>query len=117
MVRLAQDTIAVAEPALEHSPALTSEDLVAIASTASMEHLGAIAGRVSVDEAVTSVLVDRGDAKVLSKVAENQGAEFADAAFLKLVEKKRGPTYRYRRLSSSVRICLRRQLRRCCRFF
>ncbi|MFC6657253.1 DUF2336 domain-containing protein [Roseibium salinum] len=89
MVRLAQDTIAVAEPALEHSPALTSEDLVAIASTASMEHLGAIAGRVSVDEAVTSVLVDRGDAKVLSKVAENQGAEFADAAFLKLVEKAR----------------------------
>lgn len=89
MVKLAQDTIAVAEPALEHSPALTSEDLVAIASSASMEHLGAIAGRVSVDEAVTSVLVDRGDAKVLSKVAENQGAEFADAAFLKLVEKAR----------------------------
>jgi len=54
-----------------------------------MEHLGAIAGRETVDKAVTTVLVDRGDTAVLSKVAENQGAEFADASFLKLVEKAR----------------------------
>ncbi len=89
MVKLANDAISVAEPVLEHSPALTSEDLVAIASSASMEHLGAIAGRKTVDKAVTEVLVDRGDAKVLSKVANNHGAEFADASFLKLVEKAR----------------------------
>jgi len=89
MVTLAKDTIAVAEPVLENSPALTSEDLVAIASSASMEHLGAIAGRQTVDKAVTTVLVDRGDSAVLSKVAENQGAEFAEDAFLKLVEKAR----------------------------
>jgi len=89
MVKLAQDSIAVAEPVLENSPALTSEDLVAIASSASMEHLGAIAGRETVDKAVTSVLVDRGDSAVLSKVAENKGAEFADDSFLKLVEKAR----------------------------
>jgi uncharacterized protein (DUF2336 family) len=89
MVKLAQDSISVAGPVLENSPALTSEDLVAIASSASMEHLGAIAVRETVDKAVTSVLVDRGDTTVLSKVAENKGAEFADASFLKLVEKAR----------------------------
>jgi len=89
MVKLAQDTIAVAMPVLENSPVLTSEDLVVIASSASMAHLGAIAGRQTVDKAVTTVLVDRGDTSVLSKVAENQGAEFADDSFLKLVEKAR----------------------------
>ena len=45
MVKLAQDAFPVAGPVLENSPALTSDDLVAIASSASMEHLGAIAGR------------------------------------------------------------------------
>ncbi|WP_298986254.1 DUF2336 domain-containing protein [uncultured Roseibium sp.] len=89
MVKLASDKIDVAEPVLEHSTVLTSEDLVSIASSASMDHLGAIAGRKCVDKSVTEVLVDRGDSKVLSKVANNQGAEFADASFLKLVEKAR----------------------------
>jgi len=87
MVRLAHDTFKVAEPVLKNSPALTSEDLASIASTASMEHLGAIADRKTVDKAVTTVLVKRGDSKVLSKVAENQGAELADSSFLELVEK------------------------------
>ena len=89
MVKLAKDKISVAAPVLEHSPALTSEDLVEIASTASMEHLGAIAGRKTVDKAVTTVLVDRGDSMVLTKVAGNKGAEFEEASFLKLVEKAR----------------------------
>nr|WP_319383169.1 DUF2336 domain-containing protein [uncultured Roseibium sp.] len=89
MVKLANDSISVAEPVLENSPALTSEDLVDIASNASMAHLGAIAGRKTVDKAVTTVLVDRGDSKVLKRVAENEGAEFAESSFLKLVEKAR----------------------------
>lgn len=89
MVKLAQDSFPVAEPVLENSPALTSEDLVTIASSASMKHLGAIAGRDTVDKAVTTVLVNRGDTSVLSKVAENEGAEFAEGSFLKLVEKAR----------------------------
>lgn len=89
MVKLARDTIAVAEPVLENSTALTSEDLSAIASSESMAHLGAIAKRQSVDEEVTNALVDRGDSTVLSKVAENKGAQFADSAFMKLVEKAR----------------------------
>ncbi|MEM5581809.1 MULTISPECIES: DUF2336 domain-containing protein [unclassified Roseibium] len=89
MVKLAQDEISVAQPVLENSPVLTSEDLVKIATSASMEHLGAIACRESVSAEVTTVLVDRGDAALLSKVAENKGARFADASFLQLVEKAR----------------------------
>ena len=89
MTTLAQDEISIAEPVLENSPALTSDDLVEIASSASMEHLGVIAGRKSVDEAVTTVLVDRGDSAVLTKVTENEGAEIAGSSFLKLVEKAR----------------------------
>ncbi|MES0882377.1 DUF2336 domain-containing protein [Roseibium sp. SCP14] len=89
MVKLAKDKISVAGPVLEHSQALTSQDLVEIASTASMAHLGAIAGRKTVDKAVTTVLVDRGDSMVLTKVAGNKGAEFEEASFLKLVEKAR----------------------------
>lgn len=89
MVGLAKDTILVAEQVLENSPALHSEDLVEIASTASMEHLGAIAGRSEIDRKVTSVLVDRGDNKVLRRVASNEGAEFAEESLLKLVEKAR----------------------------
>ncbi|PVB61597.1 DUF2336 domain-containing protein [Labrenzia sp. 011] len=92
MVKLAQDTLVVAEPVLEQSPVLSSEDLVTIARTASMEHLGVIAGRETIDKSVTSVLVDRGDARVLSKVTENKGAHFADASFLTLVEKARTNT-------------------------
>lgn len=89
MVSLAKDKISVAEPVLENSPSLTTDDLVEIASSASMDHLGAIAVRKTVDKAVTSVLVDRGDSRVLTRVAENEGAEFAESSFLKLVEKAR----------------------------
>lgn len=87
MLELAKDTLAVAEPVLTKSPVLKSEDLVEIASSASMDHLEAIAVRVPIEEAVTSVLVDRGDPSVLSKVAANEGAEIADNSFMTIVDK------------------------------
>ena len=43
--------------------------------------------RVPIEEAVTTVLVDRGDAGVLSKVAGNEGAEINDTSFMTLVDK------------------------------
>lgn len=88
-MELATDKFEIAEPVLEKSPVLTSDDLVQIASSASMEHLGAIAGRDQVDESVTRVLVDRGDSDVLAKVAENEGALFDQGSFLQLVERAR----------------------------
>lgn len=87
MLELAKDTLSVAEPVLTNSPVLKSEDLVEIASSASMDHLEAIAVRVPIEEAVTSVLVDRGDPSVLSKVAANEGAEIADNSFMTIVDK------------------------------
>jgi len=87
MLLLAQDTFSVAGPVLSNSPVLATQDLVSIASGASMKHLGAIAGRETVEQSVTSVLVDRGDTTVLSRVAQNQGADFADASFLTLLKR------------------------------
>lgn len=87
MLHLAQDSVPVAKPVLQNSPVLLPQDLVSIASKASMEHLGAIATRERVEQAVTSILVDRGDQTVLSKVAENKGADFADSSFVQLLNK------------------------------
>ena len=71
--------IAVAEPLLLHSPRLSDADLVANATTKSQEHLFAIAQRLKLSEPVTDVLVERGDRRVLHKVAANKGARFSPA--------------------------------------
>lgn len=84
---LAKQDLETAAPVLQYSPVLQSDDLAAIAATASMGHLGIIAGRSNLAQDVTTVLVDRGDQDVLSKVAANLTASFADASFVKLVEK------------------------------
>ena len=60
--RLAKDDdIAVAGPVLTQSPRLPETDLVEIAKTKSQAHLLAISGRTGIAEAVTDVLVRRGD--------------------------------------------------------
>ncbi|MCY1705545.1 DUF2336 domain-containing protein [Pannonibacter sp. SL95] len=87
--RLAEDTIAVAQPMLESSPVLTTSDLVSIATTGSMDHLGAIADRRPLEAEVTSVIVDRGSSSVLAKVAGNDAAKFTADTFDRLVEKAR----------------------------
>ncbi|NBN63342.1 DUF2336 domain-containing protein [Microvirga tunisiensis] len=86
---LAKDDFSVAQPMLENSPVLTTSDLVDIASTGSMDHLGAIADRRPLEEEVTSVIVDRGSSSVLAKVAGNEAARFSANAFDLLVEKAR----------------------------
>ncbi|HVY59368.1 MAG TPA: DUF2336 domain-containing protein [Xanthobacteraceae bacterium] len=79
------DEISVAGPVLSRSPQLDDDDLVANASTKSQDHLYAIAQRRSLSEAVTDVLVNRGNRKVVHSVALNAGARFSDAGFGKLV--------------------------------
>jgi uncharacterized protein (DUF2336 family) len=88
-VKLAEDTIEVAKPVLEASPVLESEDLETIAQSGSMEHLEVIASRDSLEENVTSVLVDRGNNETLTKVAGNKEAHLASETFQRLVEKAR----------------------------
>jgi len=84
------DAIAVAGPVLNHSPRLDDDDLVRNASTKSQDHLHAIAQRQSLSEAVTDVLVERGDQRVVHSVAQNGGARFSERGFGKLVSRAEG---------------------------
>jgi len=79
------DQIAVAGPVLTKSARLTTGDLVEIAGTKSQQHLLAISGRSALEEAVTDVLIDRGDREVTHRLARNAGARFSDTGFTTLV--------------------------------
>lgn len=83
------DEIEVAGPVLTHSSQLTDEDLVENATTKSQDHLFAIAQRLKLSEAVTDVLVDRGDERVVHKVVKNKGARFSLAGYGKLTNRAR----------------------------
>lgn len=83
---LARDeSIDVSGPVLAQSDRLPEDDVLAIARTGSQPHLLAIAGRRRVTEAVTDVLVERGDVEVTHKVTANTGASFSEKGFEKLV--------------------------------
>jgi uncharacterized protein (DUF2336 family) len=84
------DALEVATPVLVSSPRLNDDDLVANAKTKSQGHLYAISQRATLSEAVTDVLVDRGDQRVVRSVADNGGARFSQSGFGKLVERAKG---------------------------
>jgi uncharacterized protein (DUF2336 family) len=81
------DEIVVAGPVLRDSKQLTSDDLVDIARRKSQDHLLAMSGRCEIDEAVTDVLVERGDVEVARKVAVNADARFSQKGFATLVRR------------------------------
>jgi uncharacterized protein (DUF2336 family) len=81
------DAIEVAGPVLTQSDSLAEPDLVANASTKSQAHLYAISRRRELSEAVTDVLVDRGDRQVVRSVVTNAGARFSEQGFGKLVSR------------------------------
>jgi uncharacterized protein (DUF2336 family) len=79
---LARDNeIAVAGNVLANSSRLGTSDLVEIASTKGQDHLLAISGRENLPEAVTDVIVDRGERKVIRKLANNTSARFSEAGY------------------------------------
>jgi uncharacterized protein (DUF2336 family) len=71
----------VAGNVLANSSRLGTSDLMEIASTKGQDHLLAISGRENLPEAVTDVIVDRGERKVIRKLANNTSARFSDAGF------------------------------------
>ena len=77
--------IAVAGPVLSQSTALTDSDLAVNASTQSQDHLHAIAHRQTISEAVTEILIERGEPRVVHTVAKNAGARISDGSFRELV--------------------------------
>jgi uncharacterized protein (DUF2336 family) len=86
--RLAQDDdITVAGPMLMHSARLQDPDLIQVARTKSQAHLLAISGRPGLGEAVTDVLVRRGDRRVVHTVADNQRARLSETGFSALVKR------------------------------
>ena len=78
------DEIAVAGPVLTHSGQLSDADLVENANTKSQEHLLAIAQRLRLSEIVTDALIERGNERVVRKVADNRGARISLAGYKKM---------------------------------
>lgn len=90
-VTLASDTDAdVARLVLRLSPVLNDSDLAAIAVSQTQAHLLAIAERTRLSSGLTDILVERGNSAVLQTVSGNEGAEFSETGFDKLVERGRG---------------------------
>jgi uncharacterized protein (DUF2336 family) len=81
------DEIAVAGPVLERSNQLDTATLVATARSKSQKHLLAISRRGSLVEAVTDVLVERGDKPVVLSTASNPTARFSDNGYTALVKR------------------------------
>ena len=81
------DAVAVAGPVLLHSDRLDEQTLVQNARTMSQDHLLAISGRKVLAEAVTDVLVERGNQSVVASTARNDGARFSTFGISTLVEK------------------------------
>jgi uncharacterized protein (DUF2336 family) len=84
------DDIEVARPVLSQWERLDERALVANAASKSQQHLFAIAQRKSLSEAVTDLLVERGDRDVVHSVIKNSGARFSDAGFRMLVSRSVG---------------------------
>ncbi len=82
----ASDTAAVAAPMLSQSTALAESDLIASAGSQSQDHLYAIAQRRAISEAITDILIERGEQRVVHAVASNEGARISDDGFGRLVQ-------------------------------
>ena len=83
---LARDNeIEVAGAVLANSSRLRTSDLVEIATTRGQDHLLAISGRTNLPEAVTDVIVDRGERKVIRKLANNASAHFSETGYSTIV--------------------------------
>lgn len=87
--RLANDEAAVATAVLAHSPVLTEEDLLGVVRRHGQDHLRAVSIRTSVPEAVSDVIVERGDDHTLGTLLRNDGARLSRAASETAVERAR----------------------------
>jgi uncharacterized protein (DUF2336 family) len=83
------DAVEVAAPVLEHSRRLGDDDLSLNARSKSQGHLLAISRRSSLAEAVTDVLVRRGNQAVVASTAGNPGARFSMSGMSTLVQRSR----------------------------
>lgn len=87
--RLANDEAAVAGAVLAASPVLTDEDLLGVVRKHGQDHLRAVSARPSVSEAVSDVIVQRGDDETLGTLLRNDGARLSRQASEAAVERAR----------------------------
>ena len=80
------DDIEVAGPLIKAAN-IADADLMHIASTKSQAHLLALSTRKNVSEALSDVLVTRGDREVARSIATNPQARLSEAAFNTLVQR------------------------------
>jgi uncharacterized protein (DUF2336 family) len=83
------DEIKVAGPILSHSKVLDDATLIEGAKTKSQDHLYAISLRDTIGEAITDVLLERGDTEVVRSTAKNPGAKFSEFGHTTLVTRSR----------------------------
>jgi uncharacterized protein (DUF2336 family) len=88
-VLASDDSIEVAGPVLLHSKRLDDNTLIETARIQGQDHLSAISGRKVLREAVTDILVERGNQAVVFPTARNGGAQFSDFGISALVTKAR----------------------------
>ncbi len=81
------DNIEVAGPVLARSVVLSDGDIAFSARTQSQGHLCAIAQRQTLSEAITDILIERGESEVVCAVANNAGARISDHGFRELILK------------------------------
>ena len=79
--------IAVATPILREHRGTSEKTLVGVATTASQDHLIAIAGRRALTPPVTDVVVERGSKDAVRALAANHGAQFSDHGMRTLIHK------------------------------
>jgi uncharacterized protein (DUF2336 family) len=84
------DAIEVAAPVLSRSERLDDEALIEAARNKSQAHLMAISTRRVLSDAVTDVLVLRGNDEVIQSTVNNAGAEFSERGFTRLVDRAEG---------------------------
>jgi uncharacterized protein (DUF2336 family) len=76
---------AVAVPVLARAASLSDNDLVQIVCDRSQRHLLAIAGRASLSEDITSLVLKRAGKDAARALVRNPGARFTDKAYLALL--------------------------------
>jgi uncharacterized protein (DUF2336 family) len=81
------DAIEVAGPVLSQSARLDDDALIELARCKSQAHLLAISSRKSLSDAVTDVLVLRGNDEVVQSTVNNPGAEISERGFTRLVNR------------------------------
>jgi uncharacterized protein (DUF2336 family) len=80
------DDIEVAGPVLKAAK-IADPDLMYIAETKSQAHLFALSTRMGISEALSDILVARGDREVARSIATNHDARLSESAFTTLVER------------------------------